>query len=68
MASRCGASDHGDIKRRDLKTGQFIRYVIDGVTCVWRLQMSPTKLIATVQRGDFTSIEVRLCRDIVDVR
>jgi hypothetical protein len=41
-----------------MKTGQFVRYIVEAVTGVWRIQLGPSKLIAAVQRGDFSSIEL----------
>jgi F-box and WD-40 domain protein CDC4 len=41
-----------------LRTGTLIRHVIDGASGVWRLQAAANRLVAAVQHGDLTSIEV----------
>lgn len=46
------------VKIWDVRSGQLVRKAIEQATGVWRLQFNSTKLIAAIQNGETTLIEV----------
>ena len=48
----------GTLKIWDVRTGEFIRHLLEGLSVVWQVKFDGTRCVAAVQRGGVTWIDV----------